>query len=137
MSENQKGLGLLQIIWTVAALVVIAAGVAYTIGRARKSDVKFPTSYQAVRLMDGSVYFGKLEGYGGPTPVLTQVYYIVSQTNPDTKQVSTILVKLGKADPYQLYKPDRIYLSSRQILFVEPVGADSQVAQKIKEQGGQ
>ena len=47
---------------------------------------KFSTPYQAVLLPNGSVYFGKLEGYGGPHPVLTEVYYIVSQTNPDTKQ---------------------------------------------------
>jgi hypothetical protein len=30
-----------------------------------------------------------------------------------------------------------MYLNPRQILFVEPVGTDSRVAQLIKEQGGQ
>lgn len=131
--DKQKGLGLLQAIWTVAALVVIVVGVVYMMGRSRSSDVKFPTPYQAVLLTNGSVYFGQLEGYGGPTPVLRKVYYIVSQTNPETKQVNNVLVRRGQ----ELHKPDRMYLNPRQILFVEPVGTDSQVAQKIKEQGGQ
>lgn len=134
MSENEKGLGLLQIIWTVAALVVIAAGTIYMLGRrGPQPEVKFLTPYQAVLLTNGSVYFGQLEGYGGPSPVLRQVYYIVTQTNTQTKQTSNILVKRGK----ELHEPDRMYLNPRQILFVEPVGVNSKVAQLIKEQGGQ
>jgi hypothetical protein len=134
MSQNQKGLGLLQIIWTVAALVVIAAGVVYLIGRRGSSDdVRFLTPYQAVLLTNGSVYFGQLEGYGGPNPVLTRVYYIVTQTNTETKQTNNILVKRGK----ELHEPDRMYINPHQILFVEPVGPNSKVAQLIKEQGSQ
>lgn len=134
MSENEKGLGLLQIIWTVAALVVIAAGTIYMLGRrGPQPEVKFLTPYQAVLLTNGSVYFGQLEGYGGPSPVLRQVYYIVTQTNTQTKQTSNILVKRGK----ELHEPDRMYLNPRQILFVEPVGPNSKVAQLIKEQAGQ
>jgi hypothetical protein len=133
MTEKEKGLGLLQIIWTVAALVVIAAGSVYLMGRSRSSEVKFLTQYQAVLLTNGSVYFGQLQHYGGPNPELDKVYYIVTQTNPETKQSSNVLVRRGQ----ELHKPDRMYLNPRQILFVEPVGTDSQVAQKIKEQGGQ
>ncbi len=134
MSENQKGLGLLQIIWTVAALVVIAAGLVYLVGRrGDSSDVKFLTPYQAVLLTNGSVYFGQLEGYGGPNPVLSKVYYIVTQTNTETKQTNNILVKRGK----ELHEPDRMYINPRQILFVEPVGVNSKVAELIKQQGGQ
>jgi hypothetical protein len=70
-----------------------------------------------------------LAGYGGPHPVLTEVYYIVSQTNPETKQVSNILVKRGK----ELHQPDRMYLSPNQILFVEPVGPGSKVAELIQQ----
>jgi len=134
MSEKQKGLGLLQIIWTIAALMVIAVGMVYLLARRGGSaDVKFLTPYQAVLLTNGSVYFGQLEGYGGPNPVLSKVYYIVSQTNAETKQTSNILVKRGK----ELHEPDRMYINPRQILFVEPVGVNSKVAQLIKEQGAQ
>lgn len=134
MSENQRGFGILQVIWTIAALMVIAVGTVYLF--ARRGDgpnVKFLTPYQAVLLTNGSVYFGQLAGYGGPNPVLTKVYYIVTQTNTETKQTSNMLVKRGK----ELHEPDRMYINPRQILFVEPVGVNSKVAQLIKEQGGQ
>lgn len=91
--------------------------------------VSFTTPYQAVLLGNNSVYFGKLSGYGTPNPVLTDVYYIVSQTDQQTKQVKNILVKRGK----ELHGPDRMYLNPGQIVFVEPVGVDSKVAQLIAE----
>jgi hypothetical protein len=134
MSENQRGIGILQIIWTIAALMVIAVGVVYLAARRGDgAEVKFLTPYQAVLLTNGSVYFGQLEGYGGANPVLSKVYYIVTQTNTETKQTNNILVKRGK----ELHEPDRMYINPRQILFVEPVGVNSKVAQLIKEQGGQ
>jgi uncharacterized protein (UPF0333 family) len=91
--------------------------------------VTFPTPYQAVLLSNNSVYFGKLAGYGTSNPVLTEVYYIISKSDPTTKQVQNILVKRGK----ELHGPDRMYLNPNQIVFVEPVGADSKVAQLISE----
>jgi hypothetical protein len=97
------------------------------IGNLRDSSVQFPTPHQAVLLSNGSVYFGHLQGYGGQHPVLTDVYYVVSQTNPETKQVSNVLVKRGK----ELHEPDRMYLNPSQIVFVETVGPNSKVAQLI------
>ena len=135
MDNEAKG-GLFRLVWMVAGLVLIAVGVMLIVEHVRgsnRSEVKFLTPYQAVLLTNGSVYFGKLQGYGGPTPELTQVYYVVSQTNPETKQVTNSLIHRGQ----ELHKPDRMYLNPRQILFVEPVGTDSRVAQLIKEQGGQ
>jgi hypothetical protein len=93
----------------------------------RHEPVAFTTPYQAVLLTNGSAYYGKLEGYGTPRPVLTEVYYIVTQNNPETKQTSNVLVKRGK----ELHEPDRMYLNPNQILFVEPVGEKSKVAQLI------
>lgn len=48
--------------------------------------VAFTTPYQAALLSNNSVYFGKLAGFGTPNPVLTDVFYIVTQTDPETKQ---------------------------------------------------
>ena len=79
--------------------------------------------------MNGSVYFGHLQNYGSRDPILVDVYYVVSQTNPETKQTSNVLVKRGK----ELHAPDRMYLNPSQILFVEPVGVDSKIAQLIKQ----
>jgi hypothetical protein len=135
VSGEQRG-GLFRAVWMVTGLVLIVAGIIVIIehvrGLSREAEVKFTTPFQAVLLTNGSVYFGKLQGYGSATPVLTQVYYVVSQTNPETKQVNNMLVKRGQ----ELHKPDRMYINPRQILFVEPVGTDSQVMQRIKEQGG-
>jgi small nuclear ribonucleoprotein (snRNP)-like protein len=94
--------------------------------------VAFPSSYQAVLLSNGSVYYGKLQGYGTPNPVLTQVFYIISRTDPKTNAVSNILVKRGK----ELHAPDRMYLSPATIVFIETVGADSKVAQLIAAANG-
>lgn len=80
-------------------------------------------------LSNGSVYYGRLSGYGTPTPVLTGVFYIVTKTDPQTNQVSNVLVKRGK----ELHGPDRMYLNAAHIDFVEPVGEDSKVAQLIRE----
>jgi len=40
-----------------------------------------------------------------------------------------MLVKRGK----ELHGPDRMYLNANSIVFVEPVGADSKVAQLVSE----
>lgn len=94
-----------------------------------ETAVAFSTPYQAVLLSNNSVYFGKLSGYGTSNPVLTDVFYILSKTDPTTKQVQNVLVKRGK----ELHGPDRMYLNANSIIFVEPVGTDSKVAQLISE----
>ena len=91
----------------------------------------FDTPYQAVLLANGSVYFGHLQNFEGHHSFLTDIFYIVSQTDPTSKQVNNVLVKRGK----ELHAPDRMYLNPNQIVFVEPVGADSKVAQLIAQVG--
>lgn len=130
MNHKQKGIVLVQLVWIVAGLFVMAAAAWHVVPQIWGSETKFPTPYQAVLLTNGSVYFGQLSGYGGHNPVLTDVYYVVSQQNPQTKQVNNVLVKRGK----ELHEPDRMYLNPNQILFVEPVGTNSKVAQLIAQQ---
>ena len=93
------------------------------------SSVIDSNQYYAVLLSNNSVYFGKLSGYGTSNPVLTDVYYILSKSDPQTKQVQNVLVKRGK----ELHGPDRMYINPTSIVFVEPVGTDSKVAQLIQE----
>jgi hypothetical protein len=88
-----------------------------------------PKKYYAVLLANGSVYFGQIEGLGSQYPVLKNVYYVQSAQNPDTKAVSNVLVKRGK----EWHGPDRMIISEKSIIFLEPVGADSKVAQLIAE----
>ncbi len=132
MMKNQQGSAAVQIVWVVAGIVVIVAAFLLVRDARPAAPVAFTTPYQAVVLMNGSAYFGKLEGYGTPTPVLREVYYIVTQTNPETKQNSSVLVKRGK----ELHEPDRMYLNPAQVLWVEPVGPNSQVAKLIAQQSG-
>ena len=127
MTNKQRGIGLVQAVWVLAGLLIIAAVGWHVQRNIRGSAIEFTTPYQAVLLANGSVYFGHLHGYGGHHPVLSEVYYIVSQTNPETKQTNNVLVKRGK----ELHEPDRMYLNPAQIVFVEPVGTSSKVAQLI------
>jgi hypothetical protein len=83
--------------------------------------------YYAVLLSNGAVYFGKLEGLGSAYPVLRDVYYVQTTTNPETKAVSSVLVKRGK----EWHGPDRMILNEKAVVFVEPVGGDSKVSQLI------
>jgi hypothetical protein len=94
------------------------------------SPPKFETQYQAVLLSGGMVYYGRLEGFGTPYPVLRDVFYVQSHANPETKQVSNILVQRGK----EWHAPDRMYLNPGHIVLVEPVSPDSQVAKLIADQ---
>jgi len=127
MTKAQRGVALVQIIWILAGILVIAAVVWHLVGHHRDSAVEFSTPYQAVLLSNGSVYFGHLQGYGGRHPMMTEVYYVVTQTNPETKQTNNVLVKRGK----ELHEPDRMYLNPSLIVLVEPVGPNSKVAQLI------
>lgn len=113
----------------VCLLVGVAIGHVVTYHLVGRHHTALSTPYQAVLLSNGAVFYGRLSGYGTSHPVLTSVYYIVSNTDPNTKQVTNVLVKRGK----ELHGPDRMYLNANQIVFVEPVGPDSKVAQLINE----
>ena len=112
-----------------AAITLAVTAGCQPAAQAEKPAVAFSTPYQAVLLSNNSVYFGKLAGYGTSNPVLTDVYYIVSKQDQTTKQVQNVLVKRGK----ELHGPDRMYIDPNSIVFVEPVGTDSKVAQLIAE----
>lgn len=113
----------------IACLLVVLVVFAILDWRSRSAAVTFPSDYQAVLLSNGAVYYGKLHGYGTAHPLLTNVFYIVSRTDANTKAVSNVLVKRGK----ELHQPDRMYLSPGSIVFVETVGSGSKVAQLISE----
>jgi hypothetical protein len=87
-----------------------------------------PSAYSAVLLDNNQVYFGKLDKVDSAYPVLTDVYYIQSQVNQETKAVTNILVRRGN----EWHGPDRMYLNAHHILLIEPVGANSKVSQLIE-----
>ena len=127
MSNESRGIGLVHVVWILAGLLVAVGAGFHIFHSIRPSSIRFTTPYQAILLTNGSVYFGHLHDYGTSHPVLTDVFYVVSQNNPESKQVSNVLVKRGK----ELHEPDRMYINPNQIVFVETVGTNSTVAQHI------
>lgn len=83
--------------------------------------------YSAVSLDSGAVFFGKLENLGSDYPVLTDVFYVQSGVNQQTKQVASVLIKRGK----EWHAPNRMVLNARHIVFIEPVTEGSTVATLI------
>jgi hypothetical protein len=114
----------------VCFLALALAGCRLSAVSTAAGDIKKDQFY-AVLLNGGQVYFGKLEGLGTQYPVLTEVFYVQSRQDPDTKQVSNILVKRGK----EWHAPDRMLINSSQIVLIEPVTPGSRVAQLIAEAG--
>jgi hypothetical protein len=99
----------------------------------RSSSPKLNTgSHHAVLLTNGQVYFGKIEALDSRFPVLTDVYYIQSAVDQNTKQNTNVLLRRGK----EWHAPDRMILNAEHIVLVEPVGAGSQVAKLIAESRG-
>jgi hypothetical protein len=117
----------------IVSLLLIGLGVlaGFLIGahHARREGMNFETAYQAVLLDNGQVYYGKLEHARSEYPVLTDIYYVQNQVNQQTKEVTNILVRRGN----EWHAPDRMYLNARHIVLIEPVGANSKVAQLITE----
>ena len=116
-------------------IVLLVAGIALGIAGAilfqmRRADApKFDTPFQAVLLDTGQVYYGKIEALGSPFPVLHDVFYVQSSTDPTTKQVTNVLIRRGK----EWHGPEFTVLNSRHIAMVEPVGPSSKVAALISE----
>lgn len=117
---------------TSAAAIVIAAAlsvIAYqSASGPRPPDLSTP--YHAVALTNGQVYFGRIEALGTEYTVLRDVFYIQERQNPQTKQVANVLIKRGG----EWHAPDRMILNRQQVLLIEPVKEDSQVAKLIAEQ---
>lgn len=119
----------------IKGLIGLIVGLAIGIGSATLADMcrsagpKFDTPFQAVLLDTGQVYYGKIEALSTPYPILRDVYYVQSTTDPATKQVSNILIRRGK----EWHGPDFTVLNARHIAMVEPVGPTSKVAELISQ----
>lgn len=116
-----------QIVWCAAVglLAILTA-----CGRGdREKGPEISTPYAAVLLDTGQLYYGKLVNTGSSFPELTDVYYIQSQVNQETKAVTSVLVRRGN----EWHGPDRMFLNERHIVLIEPVGTNSKVAQLIED----
>jgi hypothetical protein len=99
-----------------------------------KSDqkIKIDTEYKAVFLDNGQVFFGRIEEVGPSYLMLKDVFYVQSQViqqEKDKKEVRSILIKRGS----EWHAPDLMYITTRHVVVIEPVGPNSRVAQLIKD----
>jgi hypothetical protein len=115
-----------QIVWFAA--VFLLAGLTACDRGNRQKGPEITTPYVAVLLENGNIYYGKLTNADSRFPELTDVYYIQSQVNPETKAVTSVLVRRGN----EWHGPDRMFLNERHIVLIEPVGTSSKVAQLIE-----
>jgi len=120
----QKVAAVITAIGTVAIAVA-----ACTIAFGHKTPT-LDTPYQAVALMNGQMFFGKMEEGGSDYVTLRDVFYIQGRQNPETKAVTSVLVKRGG----EAHQPNRMQINRQQVLLIEPVKTDSQIAKLIAEQ---
>jgi len=85
--------------------------------------------YQAVLLDNNQVYYGKVSGLGSDFPVMTDVFYVQTAIDPETKKTTSVLLRRGK----EWHGPQKTLLNARHIVMVEPVGPGSAVAKRIEE----
>jgi hypothetical protein len=116
-----------QIVWVLAAIAI--AGLTACDRGKRGKGPEITSPYSAVLLDNNQLYYGKLTNAGSSFPELTDVYYIQSQVNQETKAVTSVLVRRGN----EWHGPDRMFLNERHIILIEPVGAGSKVAQLIED----
>ena len=114
--------------WVVATLAILLAGLTACDRQGREKGPEITTPYSAVLLDNNQLYYGKLANAGSSFPELTDVYYIQSQANQETKAVTSVLVRRGA----EWHGPDRMFLNERHIILIEPVGTGSKVAQLIE-----
>ncbi len=125
MQRAFEGMLLLTALVVAAALTVIAFQ-----GRGGHRVPELSTPYHAVALTNGQVYFGRIDALDTDYTVMRDVFYIQSRQNPETRQVANVLIKRGG----EWHAPDRMILNRQQVLLIEPVKEDSQVAKLIAEQ---
>jgi hypothetical protein len=113
-----------------AAVMAVALGlISYLVWHQSQPPVLRAT-YHAVLIGNGQAFFGRVQSLDTDYLVLQDVYYIQSRQNPETKQVSNMLVKRGQ----EWHSPDRMILNRRHVVLLEPVTENSQVAKLIAEQ---
>ena len=114
--ETRRGLAV-GVVITLLVLVVVLLGFLVVREFRGPATVKLETPYQAILLANGQAYFGKIESLASRFPVMTDVHYVQTQVNQETKQTTNVLVRRGK----EWHAPDRMILNASQIVLIEPV----------------
>lgn len=117
-----------------AAAIVIAVATGTLAWRSVRHDQLPPTgtAYQSVALINGQLYFGRITAVEGDYLQLRDVFYVQTRQNPETHATANVLTKRG-SEPHG---PDVMLINRAQVLLIESVKGDSQIAKLIAEQQG-
>lgn len=127
----------LRILWLVVLIVVVALAIFFFTRLDAFSGASQPLRgrYQAVFLLNGQVYFGKLAFQAGDYAQLSEIYYFQTNDVPGSdnnldEQFDVRLVKLGS----EFHQPeDTMFINKNQILFYENLTENSRVTQAIQQ----
>lgn len=139
--------GVLKMIITLVVALVIIAGLGKLCWMGYNAFNSDPianvssSDWQAVFLVNGQVYFGKVKALGSKTLTLNDIYYLQVVTKPlqqtqqgtaaaatDQQNQELTLIKLGS----EIHGPsDRMVINRDQIILTEKLKTDSRVVQAI------
>jgi hypothetical protein len=108
------------------AIVVLLAASMYQNHR-RFHTPQITTTYQAVTLENGSVFYGRIDHLGTDYPVLRDAFTVQRELDLNTRQPRYVLLK-RKDD---VNGADHMILRATSIAFVEPVRPDSTIGKLI------
>lgn len=135
--KSPRGIILAAIIALVVVVLAVAAVVFFSGNKTNETGIN-TSRYQAVFLVNGQIYFGKLEDFNDTAFRLTDIYYPQAQTSGEEEEKSTQsqggiqLIKLGD----EVHGPEsEMFIPKDQILYYENLKADSKVAELIKQNG--
>lgn len=113
----------------LAAFFIMSAGGCDYRGKGGALPQKLTADYHAVFLDNGQVFFGRLKAPSSDFIELTEVFYVRSETNKETKEVRSVLIKRGQ----EWHGPDMMFVNSKHVTLIEPVSPGSKVGELIKE----
>lgn len=120
------------------AIIALIAILAFAQIRHQSSEMRLVdnSTYQAVFLTNGQVYFGKVSNVNNQFVDLDQIYYLQTQQTDSENASARLndadtevqLIKLGN----ELHGPqDKMVISKQQVLFWENLKNDSRVVEAI------
>lgn len=87
-----------------------------------------PTGYYAFFLNNNLIVYGKSSNVGSKMVRITDVYYVRTNIDPSTKEVSSNVIKRGQ----EWHAPDQMLVNADNIILVEPVGKGSKIDELLR-----
>lgn len=127
MTEPVKTAGL----FLLGLAVVVLLAIVVQQNHRRFHKPLLTTPYQCVTLVNGSVFYGRIDHLGTDYPVLRDAFRVLVEPDPQTRQPRYVLVKRKT----EANGADHMIFPAAAIVFVEPVRPDSAVGRVISESG--